>query len=188
MTKKDHHESDTGMNNFDAPGEFPPSSAANATTTEIKLGDLENILGFHMRLANVAVFQDYQVTMAGLALTPKQFAVLELIESNPGASQIDLAHCLRMDKASMMALVNKLEGRNAIERRQSEVDRRRQELFITADGIALATTAKKLREAHETRFKERFSTEELADLVSYLQRIYRSTATPALQDDETDLD
>lgn len=151
------------------------------------MGDLENILGFHLRLANVAVFQDYQLTMAGLALTAKQFAVLELIEANPGASQIDLAHCLRMDKASMMALVNKLEGRNAIERRPSAVDRRRQELFITAEGTVLATTAKKLREAHEARFKERFSAEELVELVSYLQRIYTNAAVPFEQDAEADL-
>lgn len=174
------------MSTFDAQGGDQPSSPSTTATTSVKLGDLENILGFHLRLANVAVFQDYQVTMAGLSLTPKQFAVLELIESNPGASQIDLAHCLRMDKASMMALVNKLEGRNAIERRQSEIDRRRQELFITTDGIALASTAKKLREAHEAHFKERFSKEELANLVSYLQRIYASTTASTLLDDDVD--
>ncbi|MBB4954271.1 DNA-binding MarR family transcriptional regulator [Agrobacterium vitis] len=170
------------MNSFNTTGECQPSS-----TGAVTLGDLENILGFHLRLANVAVFQDYQLTMAGLALTAKQFAVLELIEANPGASQIDLAHCLRMDKASMMALVNKLEGRNAIERRPSAVDRRRQELFITAEGTVLATTAKKLREAHEARFKERFSAEELVELVSYLQRIYTNAAVPFEQDAEADL-
>lgn len=169
------------MNSFDAPQDAQASSSPSSTG--VKLGELENILGFHLRLANVAVFQDYQVTMAGLSLTPKQFAVLELIETNPGASQIDLANCLRMDKASMMALVNKLEGRNAIERRQSENDRRRQELFVTEDGLALANTARNLRAAHEARFKDRFSEDEVAQLVSYLRRIYASTTTALLDDD-----
>ncbi|WP_083638861.1 MarR family winged helix-turn-helix transcriptional regulator [Rhizobium oryziradicis] len=174
------------MNTIDASQDAPTSSPSTSAATSVTLGELENILGFHLRLANVAVFQDYQVTMAGLSLTPKQFAVLELIETNPGASQIDLAHCLRMDKASMMALVNKLEARHAIERRQSESDRRRQELFITTEGLALAKTAKKLRETHEARFKDRFSADELAELVSYLQRIYTSTSTTPLLEDEVD--
>ncbi len=174
------------MTTFHAPEEYSPSSALNASTSGVKLGSLQEILGFHLRLANVAVFQDYQATMAGLALTPKQFAVLELIEENPGASQIDIANCLRMDKASMMALVNKLEARHAIERRPSAVDRRRQELFITEEGVVLANKAKTLRSAHEARFKERFSPEELADLVSYLQRIYATRTTPTLQEDDAD--
>lgn len=174
------------MNTVNAPEEQAPSPTIS-DTSGVKLGALENILGFHLRLANVAVFQDYQATMAGLSLTPKQFAVLELIEENPGASQIDIANCLRMDKASMMALVNKLEGRNAIERRPSVVDRRRQELFVTEEGAALARKAKVLRAAHEDRFKDRFSPDELAGLVSYLQRIYASRSRPAIQDDDEDL-
>lgn len=174
------------MNTVNAPEE-QTASTTSSEIASVKLGGLENILGFHLRLANVAVFQDYQATMAGLSLTPKQFAVLELIEENPGASQIDIANCLRMDKASMMALVNKLEGRNAIERRPSVVDRRRQELFVTGEGAALALKAKALREAHEARFKERFSAEELAGLVSYLQRIYASRSRPAIQEDDEDL-
>lgn len=176
------------MTTFNAAEDSLPSPQSSLSAPGIQLGGLENILGFHLRLANVAVFQDYQATMAGLALTPKQFAVLELIEENPGASQIDIANCLRMDKASMMALVNKLEARNAIERRPSAVDRRRQELFVTVDGAALASKAKSLREAHETRFKDRFSAEELADLVSYLQRLYALRSSPVIQQDDADLE
>ncbi|MVA25254.1 MarR family winged helix-turn-helix transcriptional regulator [Agrobacterium vitis] len=139
----------------------------------VAFGDLEKVLGFHLRLANVAVFQDFQATMSGLALTPKQFAVLELIDNNAGASQIDFAQSLRMDKATMMALINKLEGRGAVERRPSQVDRRRQELFVTEEGQRVLAAAKELRHGHEARFTERFSKDELAQLLSFLRRIYQ---------------
>lgn len=162
------------MDAANPPNEDPDQPELSGTLT---LGGLEQVLGFHLRLANVAVFQDFQATMSGLALTPKQFAVLELIDNNAGASQIDFAQCLRMDKATMMALVNKLEGRGAIERRPSQVDRRRQELFVTEEGQRLLAEAKALRHGHEARFTDRFSEGELEQLITFLRRIYQDGRT-----------
>ncbi|MCM2292163.1 MarR family winged helix-turn-helix transcriptional regulator [Allorhizobium sp. BGMRC 0089] len=150
----------------------------------VQYGELNDILGFHLRLANVALFQDYQATMGDLSLTPKQFAVLELILINPGTSQIGLAQSLRMDKATMMAIINKLEARNAIERRQSKIDRRRQELFVTEDGQKLVDTARQLRSEHEARFTTRFSADELKMLFGFLNRIYAGAKIPAYEEDE----
>ena len=58
----------------------------------LRTGRLDEILGFHLRMANVAMYQDYSATMSELGLTQKQFAVLELIAANPGVGQIDIAH------------------------------------------------------------------------------------------------
>jgi DNA-binding MarR family transcriptional regulator len=138
----------------------------------LRTGRLDQILGFHLRMANVAIYQDYSSAMGDLGLTQKQFAVLELIAANPKVSQIDIANQLSMDRATMMALVNRLEGRNLLERKPSSVDRRRQELLLTGDGIEILKQARNVQEQHELRFTSRFSAEELEQFIDGLKRIY----------------
>ena len=141
--------------------------------TGLDLGRLEGILGFHLRMANAAIYRDFAAAMTELALTQKQLAVLELIERNPGVSQIDLANTLGTDRATMMALVDRLDLRGLIERRASTVDKRRQELRLTAAGTALRRDAFALVDRHEQRFLSRFTATELQTLLSALQRLYR---------------
>lgn len=138
----------------------------------LRTGRLDDILGFHLRMANVAIYQDYTAAMGDLGLTQKQFAVLELVAANPKVSQIDIANRLSMDRATMMALVNRLEGRNLIARQPSSVDRRRQELVLTGDGASTLARAREIQTKHEARFTERFSPEELQAFIASLKRIY----------------
>ncbi|HLP68316.1 MAG TPA: MarR family transcriptional regulator [Rhizobium sp.] len=140
----------------------------------LDMGCLTEILGFHLRMANVAIFQDYQQTMADLSLTPKQFTVLELVGRNPGVVQIDIAELLSMDKATTMALVDRLEARNLLKRHTSTIDRRRKDLFLTAEGQTLLQEARDLIAAHEKRFTSRFSAAELGAFIAQLRRIYLS--------------
>lgn len=138
----------------------------------LRTGRLDDILGFHLRMANVAIYQDYTAAMGDLGLTQKQFAVLELVAANPKVGQIDIANRLSMDRATMMALVNRLEARHLIARQPSSVDRRRQELILTGNGAAMLTKAREIQTQHEARFTQKFSTEELQAFIAALKRIY----------------
>ena len=138
----------------------------------LRTGRLDDILGFHLRMANVAIYQDYTAAMGDIGLTQKQFAVLELIAANPRVSQIDIANQLSMDRATMMALVNRLESRDLLERQPSPVDRRRQELLLTEAGAEILKEARSIQEQHELRFTSRFSPQELEDFIRGLKRIY----------------
>ncbi|EHS50026.1 transcriptional regulator, MarR family [Rhizobium sp. PDO1-076] len=156
------------------PSDLRPANDDDAPElgTGLRTGRLDDILGFHLRMANVAIYQDYSAAMCDIGLTQKQFAVLELIAANPRVSQIDIANQLSMDRATMMALVNRLEARKLIERKPSAVDRRRQELLMTTDGLALIGQARTIQQQHELRFTARFTPEELQVFVEGLKRIY----------------
>ncbi|WP_349433395.1 MarR family transcriptional regulator [Pararhizobium sp. A13] len=143
-------------------------------TPGLDVGRLGDLLGFHLRMAHVAIYRDFAETMEELALTQKQLAVMELISGNPGASQIDLAHTLGTDRATMMALVNRLAARDLIERRPSAADRRRQELHLTKAGSAMLARARKLIDMHEQRFIDLFSLAEMDALLVALKRIYEA--------------
>jgi DNA-binding MarR family transcriptional regulator len=139
----------------------------------LDLGRLAGVLGFHVRMAHAAIYRDFAAAMAELGLTQKQLAVMELIHRNPGVSQIDLAQTLGTDRATMMALVERLDSRGIVARRPSRVDRRRQELRLTASGAALLDEAYARVDRHEQNFLSRFSESELEALLGALERIYR---------------
>lgn len=122
-------------------------------------------------MAHVALYRDFIVSLKGVDLTQKQAAVLTLIDSNPGCSQIALAGVLGADRATTMAIVDRLQDRHLLFRTRSTVDRRRQELFLTDDGRAVLADARALIAAHEARFTERFTSQELAMLKDMLRRI-----------------
>jgi DNA-binding MarR family transcriptional regulator len=141
----------------------------------LDLGQLDGVLGFHVRMASAAIYRDFAASMTALDLTQKQVAVLELIANNTGVSQIDLAAALGTDRATMMALVDRLEARRIVERRPSQTDKRRQILSLTADGSAVLTKARDAVAEHERRFTSRYGADELEALIVGLKRLYRES-------------
>src|SRR6187549_2832245 len=101
---------------------------------ELMFEELDGLLGYRLRRAQGAMHRDYMAAVSGLNLTQKQCATLWLIDSNPGSSQVSIAAALSMDRATMMAVVDRLEDRRLVIRKQSTVDRRRQELYTTPAG------------------------------------------------------
>jgi len=139
----------------------------------LDLGQLDGVLGFHVRMASAAIYRDFAASMSALDLTQKQVAVLELVTNNAHVSQIDLAAALGTDRATMMALIDRLEARGIIERRPSQTDKRRQILSLTAEGRAVLAKAREAVAAHERRFTSRYDPAELETLVAGLKRLYR---------------
>ena len=141
------------------------------TDAALKLGRLDALLGFHLRMASAAVARDFAMAMDGIDLTQKQYAVLELIDANPGVSQLDLATTLGTDRATMMAIVDRLDARKLLARRRSTSDRRRQTLHLTATGARLLGEARQRVAQHEQGFVAATGTPGDA-LIAMLRRIY----------------
>jgi DNA-binding MarR family transcriptional regulator len=139
-----------------------------------KVNGLNEIVGFHLRLANVAVFRHFMASLSHLDLTQKQLSALWLIGDNPGVAQIDLAAWLDMDRATMMAIIDRLEARGLVVRSKSKSDRRRQDLNLTEEGDKLlhqhALPAVRL---HEEWLKQRIGDNaKVREFVATLRLIY----------------
>lgn len=132
---------------------------------------LSGLLGYQVGVARKAIFRDFSARFTSMELTMQQFAVLHLIKLHPGAPQVALANQLDTDRATMMAVIDRLEARGLLTRERSKTDRRRQELMLTPLGEETVEEAKALIMAHEARFTERFTTAELATFREFLQRI-----------------
>ena len=136
------------------------------------VGEIRNIVGFHIRLAHGAVYRHFTETFAHLDLTQKQVSVLWLVSDHPEIAQTGLAHRMRMDRATTMAIVNRLESRGYLSRSRSRQDGRKQALRLTASGRSALETAKRAIRQHEQWLKSRFTAKEVAKLIELLTRIH----------------
>ena len=136
------------------------------------IGEIRNIVGFHIRLAHGAVYRHFTETFSDLGLTQKQVSVLWLIDDHPDIAQTGLAKRMRMDRATTMAIVNRLQDRKYLVRGKSKVDGRKQTLNLTAAGRKALKEAKEAIREHERWLKSRFTKKEVATLIGYLTRIH----------------
>ena len=107
------------------------------------IGEIRNIVGFHIRLAHGAVYRHFTETFAHLDLTQKQVSVLWLVSDHPGIAQAELAKRLQLDRATVMAIVNRLAKRKFLVRGESETDGRKQTLKLQATGLRALAEARK---------------------------------------------
>jgi DNA-binding MarR family transcriptional regulator len=136
------------------------------------LGDLDGIVGFHLRLAHGTVYRHFTESFADLGLTQKQVSVLWLIDIHPGIAQSGLATRLQMDRATTMAIVNRLESRGYLQRGKSRTDKRMQTLDLTDSGRAALAEAREAILAHERWLKARYTPAEVRTLIALLARIH----------------
>lgn len=141
------------------------------------LGAIGDILGFHIRLAHGAVYRHFSETFTELDLTQKQVSVLWLVDDHPDIAQADLGRTLQMDRATVMAIVNRLQGRGLLVRGESRIDRRRQTLTLTDAGKQALAQARIAILDHEHWLKARFSAAEVRTLIGLLSRIHGAGET-----------
>lgn len=146
---------------------------AAATGLILNFDELDQVLGFHVRQAQGTMHRRIIEVLSSVDLTQKQAGSLWLIGANPGTSQIGVGGALRMDRATTMAIIDRLEGRDLVVRQRSVVDRRRHELYLTPAGQKLLVQVKKVVKDHERKFAERFTPDEQTTLISLLQRLYK---------------
>ena len=145
----------------------PRRKAANG----LPRGILEGLLGYHLRRAQVAVFQDFDHTMRGMNVTPGQFGVLALIQANIGMTQSALGEAMGVDRSTVVAVIDRLEDRGLVRRAPSPNDRRSYALVLSEEGQRRFAAALKRVRAHERRIARRLSAAERASLIALLRRV-----------------
>ncbi|MFN3351909.1 MarR family winged helix-turn-helix transcriptional regulator [Pseudorhodoplanes sp.] len=102
----------------------------------IPVGRLKEAIGFHLRLAQEASFRAFaeRAGRAGAGLKPNRYAMLTIIQENPGLTQAALGRASRREKSTVTPALNELVRNGLVKRRASPADRRVQTLWLTAKG------------------------------------------------------
>ena len=141
------------------------------TKKNLSRGVLEDLVGFHLRIAQLRVFKDFEESVGELGLTPVSFSVMEVLRQNPGLTQSKLASAIYLDRSSVVPLLDKLEKRGLLSRQASTTDRRNNHLFLSDDGLALLETSKEMVKKHEARISKGLTRDEYRLLISLLTRL-----------------
>jgi DNA-binding MarR family transcriptional regulator len=137
----------------------------------VKLTPLSGYVGYALRRAQGVIFADFNHTLASLDLRPGQFAVLVMIDQNPGASQSRVSAALGIQKANFVATIADLEKRGLVRRRKSDSDGRTYSLGLTTRGRSLLQHAAELQSLHENRVIAQIGSEGRLQLLSLLERL-----------------
>ena len=76
-------------------------------------------------------FQSFNAHLAEDRISPGQLGVLLMREANPGINQTRLGKALGIDRSTLVAMIDLLEGRSLVARTPSAVDRRSHALSST---------------------------------------------------------
>jgi DNA-binding MarR family transcriptional regulator len=134
-------------------------------------GLLNSLIGYHLRRAQVAVFQHFGEMFKAIDLTPGQLGALALIAANPGLSQSALGTGLGVDRSTVVPLIDRLEARGLVVRAPSPRDRRSHALQLSPAGTALLEAAATRVREHEAAIALRLNEAERRTLIELLSRI-----------------
>ena len=97
-----------------------------------------------------------------------------MIQANAGLNQTSLGRALGIDRSTVVAVIDKLEGRGLVDRTPAPGDRRSYALRLSESGGALLKRARGLVTAHEARIANDLSSGEQAQLIALLSRLAES--------------
>jgi DNA-binding MarR family transcriptional regulator len=109
--------------------------------------------------------------LAKLKLAPWHAGILRILNSTPAITQQTLATTLGMVPSRLVVLVDEMESRGLIERRENPDDRRRYALHITQKGRSTLDTIGHISREHSQALLAAISEDEQRQLAALLQRI-----------------
>jgi len=118
---------------------------------DVDLSLLTELIGYQLRRAQIAVFDDFIRSFAAHEIRPTQYGVLTAIDSNPGSSQAAIAQSLGIKRSNFVKLIDEFERRKFVVRRQVAGDRRANALHLTKAGQSELAMLHEIRIAHEAR-------------------------------------
>jgi len=95
---------------------------------------LDDLIGYTLRRAQVAMFLAFHDATRGMEITPPRFTALVVVGANPGISQTTLGNVLGIARSGAMTLTDWFEERGLVERRRRPNDGRAWGLHLTRRG------------------------------------------------------
>ncbi|HET8938241.1 MAG TPA: MarR family transcriptional regulator [Polyangiales bacterium] len=142
-----------------------------APSSSLDFGPLTSMVGFRLRAAQLVMFDDFLREAPVLGLTPGQFAIMLLVEHNPGLTQQSLSDGIRIEKSTLVVRLHRLEERGLLRRVRSNNDRRSNVLEVTAEGKKALRSMITFVRQHEDRVLEELKPTERTQLLKLLAKV-----------------
>lgn len=122
-----------------------------------------------------------RVRAAGFDLTPVQFATLDALGHRPGQNQASLARAIAKDRATVGAVLDRLERKDLVARPTSPWDKRARQVSLTKEGAAVLDALRAVVEGLQREILPGLSESEYRSFVALAAK---ASAVAASQGDE----
>jgi DNA-binding MarR family transcriptional regulator len=141
---------------------------------DIDLGEIPLHVGSYLRMFGQAHNAMVDETMQDNPIGPGmgKTSTLQIIGRNPGISQIEISEIFGRDRSAQLRIVSELERRGLVYRRIDPNERRRQMLFLTAEGESLVEGVDALTRKNEKAMFSALTPEEYAELRRLLRIVW----------------
>ena len=137
--------------------------------------ELPGVLGervtYLLRRVTDAAGRKANAALAPLKIDTRHYTVLAVVGADGASSQRTIADTLRLDRATVVALVDALETLGLAKRVRSREDRRANAVEITARGRRVLSRANELMARCELEFVEALQPAERQSLSEMLERL-----------------
>jgi DNA-binding MarR family transcriptional regulator len=145
--------------------------AENAAARPLDQGVLHGLLGRQLRVTYLAVFRTIEDQLGDIGITPQQFGLLVIVDSNPGARQTLIAKARGLDKSTLVPMIDRLERDGLLERRPLATDRRIRAIWITERGREVLRRAVPIVQKGDDLIRAHLSDGELSELVRLMEKV-----------------
>jgi DNA-binding MarR family transcriptional regulator len=127
--------------------------------------------GFLLAKAGQQGVELAKAALGPLDLKARHFGVLVALEAHQPASQHQLGQVLRIDRTTIVAVVDYLQTRSLVERGLHPTDRRSHQVRLTSAGQAALQRARTAMAHADAELMARLSADEQAQLVTLLHKL-----------------
>lgn len=149
----------------------PAAERFDAHVPGVDYAVLDSLVGYAVRRAQIAIYEDFDATMAGTGITPPLFAALVIIGANPGLKQTALGRIMGIARSGAMAKIDRLESLGLAERRRPPGDRRSNGIFLTGAGKEALGRLQAMVSRHDRRISRRLGDTEKQTLFALLAKL-----------------
>lgn len=132
---------------------------------------LSRQIGFLLRFAQAAVWNDLVRTLEPFGLRPAHYSALLIVREAPGCRQQTVGDALGIRRPNLVAMIDGLVSRDILRRDPHPADRRSNALHLTRAGERLLRETEQAHATHERRLNALLSAEERAILRPALRRL-----------------
>lgn len=126
----------------------------DAPATQNLVNPMDRFVGYKIRRIKHAIISELNEILGGFELRIMDFAVLSIIEVNPGIFQNEITRLVGAEPPALVLSLDRLEKANYLFRQLSPIDRRLRTLHLTPEGKKLIKKVTARVEQQERRIKQ----------------------------------
>lgn len=134
--------------------------------------NMDESIGFVINKTSQAIKKEFSRRLKAYDLTPEQWSALNRLGEEDGLTQKDLAERTYKDSPNTTRIIDKLEKKGLLQRREDPEDRRAFQIFLTESGKSLREQIIPVASQLNVDVTDGLDKKDLSQLLQLMNRIY----------------